>query len=303
MQYDNYRFRCSSLGYIMTEDKEKSYEEVHAELAVKKNELLEKTIKLENEIEATKNKETKTFAAKQESLSKALIKLIEISKQVSKAAANLGKPKELPESVKTHLIDLFIASHYGRRSILKSKYLDKGNAVEEESITMYCIVNQIYSEKNIHRANNEYVEGEYDLDHDEIVVDTKSSWDIWTFYRNLSKPVKKLYWWQLQGYMWLFGFKKARLAYCLINTPKKFIEQEKKNALYSFLGSEEEYNQLCADIEKNMTYDDISIDERVIHFDFEVDEEAQSKIMERIIQCREFLQNLYDNRKNYNYVK
>lgn len=46
----------------------------------------------------------------------------------------------LSETTKTHLVDLYVANKYGRNTDTFNKYVQKGLAVEEDSITLYSRV-------------------------------------------------------------------------------------------------------------------------------------------------------------------
>ena len=48
-----------------------------------------------------------------------------------------NKSGQLSETCKSELIKVFIAEKYGRTKNIQSKYLEKGIAQEEDSITLY----------------------------------------------------------------------------------------------------------------------------------------------------------------------
>jgi hypothetical protein len=214
----------------------------------------------------------------------------------SKADKEAGN---LSEGAKTHLVDVFVSNRYGRHKDLHNKYLSKGNEVEEDSITLYSRVHFNYFKKNDESLSNDFIKGTPDLylgesvKNAELVIDIKSSWDIDTFFRVLTKGVNDLYWWQLQGYMQLTGAKSAKLAYCLVDTPEHLIYQELKMMCFSRLGFFDMDKKECQDMEeyltKNMTFSDIKKEERVIEFDIERDDAEVAKLYKRIEKAREFL--------------
>lgn len=205
--------------------------------------------------------------------------------------------KGLSETCKTHLVDLFVADKYDRHTDIFNKYVEKGLAVEEDSITLYSRVKKRYFQKNTERLKNDWINGEPDLfigpniQKAETIIDIKSSWDLYTFTRARYSPVNKHYWWQLQGYMALTGAKQAILAYCLVNTPETTIADEKRKLLWR-MGITTEENQdfkdACAEIDKNMRYDDIAMTDRVFETSIQRDEQAIEAIYARVGECRDY---------------
>lgn len=213
----------------------------------------------------------------------------------SKADKEAGN---LSESAKTHLIDIYVSNKYGRNSDVNSKYISKGLMVEEDSITLYSRYKKIYYKKNEERLSNDIICGTPDMyvgksiklaSH---VIDVKSSWDIYTFMRVLSKDVNDLYYWQLQSYMLLTGARTATLAYCLIDTPLVLIEDEKRKLMWKMgVASSEnkEYQQACEELEHLMSYADIDINEKVIEFHFERNQDDIKLMYKKAQKAREWL--------------
>lgn len=207
------------------------------------------------------------------------------------------KSEEISETAKTHLIDLYVVEKYDRHSDTWNRFVEKGLAVEEDSITLYSRVKKTFFKKNDQRITNEFINGEPDLftgieiREAETIIDIKSSWDLYTFFRAKFSPVNKQYWWQLQGYMALTGAKSARLAYCLVNTPEQLIFDEKRKLMYRMgvaTDENKEYQAACDEIDKNMRFDDIPLEDRVHEFIIERDDEAIASIYERVKLCRNY---------------
>lgn len=276
MDFSNFTFRCSSLGHIMTDPKEKSNKEKYEE-AMKSFD--EKSAKYE-----AANKSTKGAATLFEQLQKLneKIKLLQAVKDVP----------NLSESCKTHLSDVYTSVKYNRREDIKSKYLEKGLLLEEDAITAYSVLTGEFHKKNKIRVANEWVEGELDFSTHDTVIDTKVNWSIFQFNRVIAKPIKPLYHWQLDGYMFLFNKEKGRLVYALLNTPEHLIAMEEKKLLYDFVGGEEDYKEACAELRRNHIYDDIPIEEKIRIFDVDRSEERIEKIKQRVLDCREYLNNI-----------
>lgn len=214
-----------------------------------------------------------------------------------------SKKDLLSEACKGHLADLFISAKYGRRNDIVSRYMEKGTEVEEDSLTLYSRYKKVLYMKNSERFENEYICGTPDIilvdgARPTEIIDIKSSWDIHSFYRAKSKELNKMYYWQLMGYMALTGAMFGRIAYCLVNTPDRFIEAEKRSLWYKMgqpSGDNDEWIEACREIDLNMVYDDIPMQERVFdEFVVSADEDQIDHIYSRVIACREWMnENLF----------
>jgi hypothetical protein len=213
----------------------------------------------------------------------------------TKAAKEAG---ELSETTKTHLIDIYVSAKYGRQTDISNKYITKGLMVEEDSITLYSRVKKTFFKKNEKNLSNEFIKGTPDLftgleiEAAESIIDIKSSWDIFTYFRNHSKGVSDLYYWQLQGYMALTGAKNAKLAFCLIDTPETLILDAKRKLMWQMnAGTEEneDYVKACEEIDLKMIYTDIPMKDKVMEFDIERNDEGIERLYSKVRKAREFL--------------
>lgn len=172
----------------------------------------------------------------------------------------------LSEGAKTHAIDVWVSEKFSRREEIYSKYIDKGNAVEDDSITFLSLLKKRFFIKNEVRLENDFITGTPDLFIGENIVrateivDIKSSWDVFTFHRSKFKPTPNAqYFWQMQGYMWLTGATSATIAYCLVNATADLINDERRKLGYGmrvdFDDPSPEYIKACQMVERNMIYD------------------------------------------------
>ena len=211
----------------------------------------------------------------------------------------------LSETAKSYLIDVYVNYKSGRKNEFTNKYVEKGLMVEEDSITLYSRVKKKFFLKNSDMLSNDYIKGTPDIfDGSEIItqaktiIDIKSSWDIFSFFRTFTKPINKDYWWQLQGYMALTGATNSILAYCLVNTPDLLVNDEKRRLMYKMGAISEEnedFEKACKEIDFNTKYDDIPLKQRVNEFYIERDDDAIEKIYENVIKAREFISILDEN--------
>lgn len=199
---------------------------------------------------------------------------------------------ELSESAKTHLIDVYVATKYNRHDDIETAAMKKGTAVEKDSMTIYSAFCRDYFVKNTEHLSNEFIKGTPDIrvKKNKEIIELKSCWDAFTFFRNLGEDVKKMYYWQCQGYMWLDDADKARLVYCLVNTPEFLIDAEAARMKYKVPPSElEEAIEL---LKKQLVFNDIPYRERIIEQHILRNDDDIKKGEQRVIQAREYLQKL-----------
>lgn len=209
-----------------------------------------------------------------------------------------SKSDPLSETTKTHLIDVYVQNKYGRQTDISNKYIEKGLMVEEDSITLYSRVKKTFFKKNEEHLSNEFIKGTPDLftgieiTSADTIIDIKSSWDIYTFFRVHTQQINKMYYWQLQGYMALTGAKKAKLVYCLVNTPETIILDEERKLFYKMnAGTTEnpDYIKACEELRNAMQFDDIRMNERVIELEVERNEDDIAALYKRVVASRYYL--------------
>jgi hypothetical protein len=209
----------------------------------------------------------------------------------------------LSKTAQRHLLDVYIAEKYGRKRDIQTKQMKKGIEVEDDSIKLLNKYWGTSYSKNQDRYTNGFITGHPDILDSDKVVDIKSSYDLWTFLGNLPDKLDSLYYWQLMSYMWLTGAKKGHIAYCLSNTPFGIVEQEKRYLLNRMdVISEEspEYVKEANKLEFNMTFDDIDVEERVLLFTVERNEDDIVRIQNRVEKAREFLHEIELTHLNFN---
>jgi hypothetical protein len=155
---------------------------------------------------------------------------------------------------------------YGYQQEIRSKYIDKGNQLEDLAIdTAIELLDLEFILKNTDTFEDEFFTGTPDLVTSDEVLDVKCSWDAYTFPLFDDEIPTKDYYYQLQVYMHLTGKKKARLVYVLLDTPETMIYEIKR-----------EYGHL-----------DNSL--RIKTFDVTYDPEVISELQNRVKTIREIL--------------
>lgn len=265
--FTDYKFRCSSLGKLMTG--------VKPNLTTKQEELLDTLLAKQRGGNITE-KQTVTLG-----------QLLEKKNQ---------KPT-LSQTVKTYLEQLHKEEVFGKREQIRSKYLDKGVQVEEQSITLYSDVTDTLFIKNKERRSNDFITGEPDNTQGKI-RDIKSSWSLSTFPMHDSSLSNDDYWWQLQGYMELWNMDDSELIYCLVDTPEELIQDELRRTSWK-LGFLELPDELEKEIRFNMTFSDVPKELRCKVFKVERDRLAMRQLEEQLIRCRTYLNNLSEKLGEY----
>ena len=194
-----------------------------------------------------------------------------------------SKSESLSETAKALCLELFIEKKYGRRKYFDSKYMVKGREVEENGITAYNVHvikttgEYVEINKNTERRTNDFITGEPDIITPKL-ADIKSSWDIFTFWDSKTKALNKDYFWQLHGYMMLFGHDEADLVYTLQNTPEEIVKREARF-------------RVCKDNEFN--FDDLPAEEKIFIINIKRDEQAIQSIADKVTMAREFISKSY----------
>lgn len=290
LNFDNYLFRCSSLGKLMTGVKP--------------------ALTPSQEIEMNKLLEKQTLGKITEK------QTITLGELLSKKHA----PDKLSTTTENYLKEIHKEVLFKRKSDLKSKYLDKGIQVEEQSLTLYSNFTKTPFFKNKDFFKNDYICGTPDNAKNKI-RDIKSSWDYSTFPFYDIEIKNNDYICQLNGYMELSGINEAELIYCLVDTPHKIINDELRRADWKFNIMDNDGNirleciNLVVEIVSNMLYtlkglelfceenpavklewftDFREVPEklRVKVFCIKKDNELINKIKSQIIKARDYLNNL-----------
>jgi len=180
-----------------------------------------------------------------------------------------SKGEVLSQTTKSHLEEWLKSELYGIRKQIKSKYLDKGNAVEDSAIDYAAAeLGWLFAIKNEEFFEDEYFCGTPDVILEDTIVDIKSSWDCFTFPLFEDEIPNSDYYYQLMVYMHLTGKRKATLCYVLMNTPEHL------------------------SYEAPQDYSEVESKYRIKTFSFEYDQEIIDKLIEKVKISREYIKTL-----------
>jgi len=176
---------------------------------------------------------------------------------------------ELPATATTFLREWYAKD----REEIWSKYIDKGNYVEDDLIEfMADVLGYGMAEKNKGDEAtkwDDYLIGTCDVALPKLVIDVKAPWNNTALQSNVDF-IDSDYVFQGRGYMRLWDKPEFILFYGLMNTPAD------------------------VNFENEITYDHIPTEERWIAYKVTRDIEIENQIVERVKLCREWL-NKYDS--------
>lgn len=206
-----------------------------------------------------------------------------------------AKP-ELSQGAKSFLKQLFLEVAFGRYKDIDTKYTRKGTEVEHLGIAM---ANRVLGwglqsdylaglDFSKRRYKNDYISGEMDLNHPEVLADVKCPWDIHTFPFFAADVPTTDYEWQLQGYMMLTGHDQAELVYALVDTPENLIIDAQRRKEWQ-RGDIELPIEIADQIRKEMTFGDIPEEYRIKRWIIKRDEAKIDRIKMCVEMSREYL--------------
>ena len=180
-----------------------------------------------------------------------------------------SKSEVLSKTTKSYLQEWTKEQIYGVTKSIKSKYLDKGNQVEDDAIN-YASAEKgwLFAEKNEEYFEDDFFCGTPDVILDDKIIDIKSSWDCFSFPLFYNSIPNKDYYYQLQTYMYLTGKTKAQLVYVLMNTPEELT------------------------LEDSFDYTEINSKYRIKIFDIDYDKKVIEELKTKVIESREYIKTL-----------
>jgi hypothetical protein len=200
----------------------------------------------------------------------------------------------LSETAKTLCREMYLFAKYGYKENVFTDELYKGLICEQDSMKLVQdVLGGEFRTKNNANIVNKCISGKPDiiLKKELVVEDLKTSWNLRTFFEADGTDYQE----QLQGYMALTGLEKARLIYCLVQTPFEIIEEQKKRLFYKFDCNEDNKNyiEMCQQIEHNNNVIlTIPKAERIKVFNIERDDIFIENIYKKVVKGWEYMAHL-----------
>jgi len=208
--------------------------------------------------------------------------------QIGKILTNDRSGKGMGETAKTYAKEWLISQITAKEKDIKSKYLERGNAMEESAINRVAKYYNCELVKNDINLENDFFTGTFDAKNNERVIDTKVPFDAFTF-PFFAEKIDPDYYGQLQIYMHLTGLKKASLCYCLENGSDEQIERASWKIAKELEKDEPDIDD-WEQAEKELSYDNLDENLRIKVFEFDYDEDFIKKAEERVLQVREYIE-------------
>lgn len=194
----------------------------------------------------------------------------------------------LSQTAKSYIQEVVLQDKYKIYKEFNSRYTDKGHQTEDEAIQLVGeIMNLGFIYKNDEKFTNDWIKGTPDVITEDQIIDTKVSWNANTFPFFESELPTKDYYWQMQAYLWLTGRKKAKVIYCLINTPYLILEDEVRREHWkqNLIGESQEVRDY---VEAQHNFDHIPKNERIKVYEIEYNDQAIEQAKEKILIAREY---------------
>jgi len=204
-----------------------------------------------------------------------------------------AKSEVLSETCKGYLKEWYIEDTFNRHKDLKNQYVQKGLQTEEAGLTLLTLTQKLgMVKKNEEKFENDFCTGTPDLIHNEIIYDIKSSFDIFTFPYFDTECPSEIYYWQMQGYMWLTGLQSAKLCYVLVDLPEVLQYDLAKKISYDSGFSGEITEEIEESVRTENTYSDIEQGKRIRIFEIERNNIDIARIENKVKECRKFLEEI-----------
>ena len=203
-----------------------------------------------------------------------------------------SKGEVLSQTAKTYIEELVKEDVFGFKKEFSSRYTDKGTQQEDIAIELASrVLNLPFALKNTEYFENEFIKGTPDLILEDEIIDIKCPWSGNTFPWFETELPNKDYFWQMIGYMWLTGRSKARVVYCLVDTPEDIICNEIRRTSWNNLEIEvsDEVEQA---VRFQHEFDRISENKRVRAFQVELNEANIEQVKEKLLHAREYYNEL-----------
>lgn len=178
------------------------------------------------------------------------------------------KSEVLSQTAKSHIEQLAKETFFNYRNEISSRYLDKGQQQEYDSIELVNTVRMENYTKHIGRVSNEYLTGECDILTDDTIIDIKTSWSIDTWPALPHEAQNSDYEWQMRAYMMLYDRSQAEVISCLVTTDPDLLSSFDNRELHQV--------------------DHIPADKRITVVKYDRDILVEAEIMERLKLCSDY---------------
>lgn len=216
---------------------------------------------------------------------------------------NEGKIDAIGAGGISRLKDIYIKEKWGKEIINVAKdYVPavlNGTLSEHKSLEMLSELDGIKYKSHKKLIKNRYLKGILDcylggsIKNIHKVTDIKTAASMQSLLSLVrDEETKSKYYWQIMGYLAITGAQEGEVCHCLVSYSERIINDEIHKFLQRTknLGFDGEY--IDAQIQRikfNMTFDEIPIEQRIVRFVVERDDEAIKSIYDKVRFCRKWL--------------
>lgn len=208
--------------------------------------------------------------------------------QAGKLLTNGRDRKSMGETAKSYVKEWFVSELTGKTKDIRSKYLDRGNAMESAAIERVAKHYGVQLQKNDLQLENEYFTGTFDCSTIERVIDTKVPFDAFTF-PFFESELDPMYYAQMQIYMNITGLRKASVCYCLENGSEEQIERLSWQIAKDAGKDEPDIND-WNEADAQLNYDHLSDHLRIKVFEVEYNETFIAEAQQRVLDARKYIE-------------
>jgi len=211
--------------------------------------------------------------------------------QIGKIMTKPRTKSPLSVTAQNYCQEWLIEQRFARRKEFSSKYTDHGTKQEHLAIDMVSKDLNIPMVKNTTRFNNSWISGEPDVDCWEFGLDTKCSWDVFTFPYFTDK-LKTEYDWQNHGYLDLRPCADYWVtAFTLQDHTGDDLDYQARQ-ISRAAGAPELLFEHMELAKKRWTFDDVPLRDRIRYFVTHRDGNKIQEIHSKVEACREYIKTL-----------
>jgi len=239
---------------------------------------IDRISELESERDTLKNKNNNT------------VKWTDNKQEELNSLIYLSNNPQLGETAKTYLKEWVISQLTGKEKRIESKYFEHGIYAENAAIERaekHFKTTFAYQQLSF---ENDFFTGKFDAANDDMVIDVKCPFDVFTFPYFETKPPSN-YYGQLQVYMDLSGINKASLVFCLENHSDDAIDRLAQKMAYK-VGLEEPNMDHWNAAKLELTYDHLPESMRIKTYDFVKDQSYIELAKQAVLMSRDYINNV-----------
>lgn len=201
----------------------------------------------------------------------------------------------LSETCKNYLRSLYLNKRYGARySFLGGDgvpQMVRGIKQEDWAVQMLSEFRNKQYYRNKKKLTNSHLSGSIDIfdaktvELSSSVIEIKTKETVNEFNKRIGVALEDSHWLQIQGYLDLAKKELGEVVYCLV-PPSEDKIQEQKELYLALDGKRRSWDE----IESNIRFKDIPLNEKIITYQIERDEKCINEIYERVEVCRKWIE-------------